>query len=157
MKLIGANWIWSPAHKKDEVPVGDCYFRKTFAVNQAEFGQVHVACDNQYELYVNGRLAGKGGDWRKMDVHDVQQYLVHGTNVVAIKATNTDAGAAGLVARVIVKEKGGTFESFSTDATWRTSVKPSADWTQRGCAIANGWRRRCTARSAACCRGAMRS
>ena len=30
LKLIGANWIWSPAYKKDEVPVGDCYFRKTF-------------------------------------------------------------------------------------------------------------------------------
>lgn len=130
LKLIGANWIWSPAHKKDEVPVGDCYFRKTFELNQADFGQVHVACDNQYELYVNGRLAGKGGDWRKMDVHDVKQHLLHGTNVVAIKATNIDAGAAGLVARVVVKERGGTFESFSTDATWRTTVKPAGDWTQ---------------------------
>jgi putative heme-binding domain-containing protein len=130
LKLIGANWIWSPAHKKDEVPVGDVYFRKTFELNQSDFGQVHIACDNQYELYVNGRLIGKGGDWRKMDVHDVQQYLVHGSNVVAIKATNTDAGAAGLVARVIVKEKGGTYESYSTDATWKTSVKPSVDWAQ---------------------------
>ncbi len=130
LKLIGANWIWSPAYKKDEVPVGDCYFRKTFELNAADFGQVHVACDNQYELYVNGRLVGKGGDWRKMDVHDVTPLLVHGTNVVAIKATNTDAGAAGLVARVIVKERGGTYESFSTDATWKTSIKQSNDWGQ---------------------------
>lgn len=128
LKLIGANWIWSPAHKKDEVPIGDCYFRKTFNVTAADFGQVHVACDNQYELYVNGRLVGKGGDWRKMDVHEINQYLVPGTNCVAIKATNTDAGAAGLVTRVIIKEKGGTYESFSTDESWRTSVKPSADW-----------------------------
>jgi putative heme-binding domain-containing protein len=130
LKLIGANWIWSPAYKKDDVPVGDVYFRKSFELNQSDFGQVHIACDNQYELYVNGRLVGKGGDWRKMDVHDVQQYLVHGSNIVAIKATNTDAGAAGLVARVIVKEKGGTYESYSTDATWKTSVKPNADWAQ---------------------------
>jgi hypothetical protein len=130
LKLIGANWIWSPAHKKDEVPVGDCYFRKTFELNQADFGQVHVACDNQYELYVNGRLVGKGGDWRKMDVHEVTPLLVHGTNVIAIKATNTDAGAAGLVARVIVKERGDTYESFSTDATWKSSVKHFNDWGQ---------------------------
>ena len=130
LKLIGANWIWSPAYKKDEVPVGDCYFRKTFNLTQAEFGQVHVACDNQYELYVNGKLVGKGGDWRKMDVHDIQKFLVSGTNVVAIKGTNTDEGAAGLVARVIIKEKGGTFESYSTDATWKTSVKAAADWAQ---------------------------
>ena len=115
-KLIGANWIWSPAYAKDEVPVGDCYFRKTFmAGGEVEFAQVHVACDNQYELYVNGQPAGNGADWRKMDVHDVTKLLRPGINVVAIKATNTDAGAAGLVARVIVKQKGGTFESFSTD------------------------------------------
>jgi putative heme-binding domain-containing protein len=128
LKLIGANWIWSPAYQKDNVPIGDCYFRKTFQINQAEFGQVHIACDNQYELYVNGRLVGRGADWRRMDVHDVQKLLVRGTNVVAIKASNTDAGPAGLVARVVVKERGGTYESFSTDASWRVSVKPSADW-----------------------------
>ncbi|HEX3600414.1 MAG TPA: HEAT repeat domain-containing protein, partial [Lacipirellulaceae bacterium] len=130
LKLIGANWIWSPAYRKDEVPVGDCYFRKTFEVNQVDFGQVHVACDNQYELYVNGHLVGKGGDWRKMDVHDINKFLIHGTNVVAIKGTNIDEGAAGLVARVIVKERGGTYESFSTDATWKTSVESQADWAQ---------------------------
>src|SRR5262245_60755187 len=50
-KLIGANWIWSPAYPKDAIPVGDCYFRKTIvAGNEIEFAQVHVACDNQYEL-----------------------------------------------------------------------------------------------------------
>jgi hypothetical protein len=130
LKLVGANWIWSPAYAKDEVPVGDCYFRKTFSLKHAEFGQVHVACDNQYELYVNGRLAGQGNDWRKMNVHDVEKFLLPGTNVVAIKANNSDAGAAGLVARVVIKERGGTFESYSTDSTWRTSVKAPVDWMQ---------------------------
>jgi len=98
LKLIGANWIWSPAYPKDEVPVGDCYFRKTFQVNIAEIAQVHVTCDNQYELYVNGRLVGRGADWRRMDVHDVQKLLVRGTNVVAMTfdepATTWTLGAA---------------------------------------------------------------
>ena len=130
LKLMGANWIWSPAHPKDEVPVGDCYFRKTFDVKRVELAQVHVACDNQYELYVNGRLAGRGNDWRKMDVHDVTKLLTPGKNVVAVKATNTDVGAAGLVARVIIKQPGGTLESYSSDDTWRTSVKEFGNWTQ---------------------------
>ena len=130
LKLIGANWIWSPAHPKDEVPVGDCYFRKTFPAQNAELAQVHIACDNHYELYINGRLAGSGNDWRKMDVHDITPLLTRGKNVIAIKATNTDPGAAGLVARVIVKERGGTFESFSTDESWRTSVKLFGNWMQ---------------------------
>src|SRR5262249_58592893 len=99
--------IWSTAYPKDEVPVGDCYSRKTFPVANAEIAQVHVACDNQYELYVNGRLAGRGNDWRKMDVHDISKLLVRGTNVVAIKGTNSDAGAAGLVGGGGSKGKGG--------------------------------------------------
>lgn len=131
LKLVGANWIWSPAHEKDNVPVGDCYFRKAFTLGaQTELGQVHIAADNQYELYINGQLAGRGADWRKMDVHDVTKLLTTGNNVIAIKATNADAGAAGLVARVIIKQKGGTFESFSTDGTWRTSVKQFANWNR---------------------------
>jgi putative heme-binding domain-containing protein len=129
LKLLGANWVWSPAHPKDEVPVGDCYFRKTFNVGQVELAQIHLACDNAYELYVNGRFVARGADWRHMDVHDVTKLLRPGKNVVCVKAMNTDAGAAGLVARVIVKEKGGTFESHSTDASWRTSVKEFANWT----------------------------
>ena len=60
-KLIGASWIWSPAHAKDSVPAGDCYFRKTIVTDsELEFAQVHVACDNRYELFVNGQPAGVG-------------------------------------------------------------------------------------------------
>jgi len=128
-KLIGANWIWSPAHEKDKAPVGDVFFRKTImAGGQIEFAQIHAACDNQYELFVNGQPAGSGADWRKMDVHDVTKQMRPGVNVVAIKATNTDEGAAGIVVRVIVKERGGTYENFSTDETWRTSVKEAPNW-----------------------------
>jgi putative membrane-bound dehydrogenase-like protein len=130
-QLINTNWIWSPAHEQDSVPAGDCYFRKTIMIgSQVEFAQVHAACDNRYELYVNGQLAGSGNDWRKMDVHDVAKLMRSGVNVIALKATNVDEGAAGLVARVIIKERGGTYESFSTDESWRTSVKESANWAQ---------------------------
>ena len=128
-KLIGANWIWSPAYEKDAVPNGDCYFRKTIMTGgEVEFAQIHAACDNKYELFVNGQPAGNGADWRKMDVHDVTKLMRPGVNVVAIKATNTDEGAAGIVVRVIVKERGGTYENFSTDETWRTSVKEAPNW-----------------------------
>jgi hypothetical protein len=111
------------------VPVGDCYFRKTIMTGgEVEFAQIHAACDNQYELFVNGQPAGRGADWRKMDVHDVTKLMRAGLNVVAVKATNLDEGAAGMVVRVIVKERGGTYENFSTDDSWRTSVKEFANW-----------------------------
>ena len=132
-KLIGANWIWSPAYAKDEVPAGNCYFRKTIMVGgKVDFAQAHVACDNTYELYVNDQPVGNGSDWRKMDVHDITKLVKPGVNVIGIKASNTDAGAAGLVARIIVKEGGGTFESFSSDASWKTSVKEFEKWKETG-------------------------
>ncbi len=129
-ELIGAQWIWSPAHKKEQVPAGDVYFRKTLTLGKVEFGQVHICADNQYELFVNGRPVAAGNDWRKMDVHDIAKLLKPGKNVVAAKVHNTDTGPAGLVARVLTKEPASTLESSATDSSWRTSVKQFNNWNQ---------------------------
>jgi putative heme-binding domain-containing protein len=130
-QLIGAQWIWSSAHTKDQAPVGDVYFRKTFTLGQVEFGQVHICADNRYELFVNGRPVATGNDWRKMDVHDVTKLLKPGKNVVAAKVHNTETGPAGLVARVLTKEPASTLESSVTNSSWRTSVKQFNNWNQR--------------------------
>jgi putative membrane-bound dehydrogenase-like protein len=131
-QLIGANWIWSPAHDKDAVPSGQVFFRKTLTLGQVEFGQVHISADNQYELFVNGQSVATGNDWRKMDVHNVAKLLRPGQNVIAVRVTNIDEGPAGLVARVLTKEPAGTFESHSTDDTWRL---PAADLGALGSAL----------------------
>ena len=78
LKLIGANWIWSPAYPEGRSAGRRLLLPQDISAEHAEFAQVHVACDNQYELYVNGRLAGRGNDWRKMDVHDISKLLVPG-------------------------------------------------------------------------------
>jgi hypothetical protein len=113
-----AHWIWSPAQPKGEAPVGDCYFRKTFELADIEEAQVHITADNQFELFINGQSAAKGVDWRQMQQHDVSKLLHKGRNVVAVRVTNLEPGAAGLAARVIVKQTGDTYQGFSTDATW---------------------------------------
>jgi putative heme-binding domain-containing protein len=46
-----------------------------------------------------------------------------------VRVTNTEPGAAALAARVIVKQTGGTYEGFSTDASWKTSVRQFQGWT----------------------------
>ncbi|MCC6491653.1 MAG: HEAT repeat domain-containing protein [Pirellulales bacterium] len=124
-----ADWIWSPAHAKNEAPIGDCYFRRSFDLKDVEEAQVHITADNQWELFVNGQPVAKGVDWRQMQIHDVTKLLHNGRNTVAIRVANTEPGAAGLAARVIVKQTGGTFEGFSTDGTWKTSVRQFQGWT----------------------------
>jgi putative membrane-bound dehydrogenase-like protein len=123
-----AEWIWSPAREKELVPQGDCFFRKTFHMGPPESGEVHVSCDDSYELFVNGQRVGTGTNWKKMNVYNVTKYLVEGENVVAIKGANTEGGTAALAARVLVKEKGNTQVTYSSDKTWRTSLKEFPGW-----------------------------
>ncbi|QEG37610.1 DUF7133 domain-containing protein [Bythopirellula goksoeyrii] len=128
-ELGSAEWIWSPAHTRNEVPQGDCFFRKSFELGDPEFGEVQITADNGFELFVNGQSVGTGADWRKLQVFEVTKLLVPGRNSIAIRVSNTDEGSAGLVGRVITKEKGGTYADFPTNASWRTSVRNYTDWT----------------------------
>ncbi|MDZ4819189.1 MAG: HEAT repeat domain-containing protein [Planctomycetota bacterium] len=117
-----AQWIWSAAQERD-IPVGTCYFRKTFNVDQPEEGVVEITADDAYELWVNGRQVGEAKNWRVMQSHDISKFLVPGRNAIAVKVTNVESPDAGLAARVLVKSNGGTFVSHPTDATWKTSLK----------------------------------
>ena len=123
------QWIWSAAHAKNKVPEGTCYFRKSLKLASPEEGEIQITADNQFSLFVNGTPVGEGSDWRKIEVFDISKHLRKGANTIAIEAINTDAGSAGLVARVIVKERGGTFRDYSTNETWKTSVRRFRNWT----------------------------
>jgi putative heme-binding domain-containing protein len=123
-----AQWIWSPAYEKELAPEGICFFRKTFNLQAPESGVVQIACDDSYELYVNGRPMGNGQNWKVLDVHDITRYLVRGANTIAVKATNSEGSSAGLVARVVIKEQGHTAVDFSSDATWKTAIKEFPQW-----------------------------
>jgi hypothetical protein len=125
------QWVWSPAQPLEKnVPPGSCYFRKSFQVGLVESGEAQISCDNAYELYVNGRQVAEGDDWRTMKSHDITKYLTQGKNTVAVKAINKKQGSAGLVARVVVKEVGGTYVAYNTDASWRTSLQEFPQWTK---------------------------
>lgn len=126
-----AQWIWSPAQEKGHEPEGNCFFRKTFHLTTSvEQAQIEITADDAYELYVNGRRLGEGHNWRQLDTYDIARYLVRGANTIAVQAANTSKGSAGMVARVLVKQVGGTQVAHSTDATWRTHLKEAPKWTQ---------------------------
>src|SRR5262249_17786508 len=62
-----AEWIWAPSRNQESSAAAVCYFRKTFDVNNAESARVNIACDDRYELYVNGRRVGAGSNWKVLD------------------------------------------------------------------------------------------
>jgi putative membrane-bound dehydrogenase-like protein len=123
-----AQWIWSPAYEKELAPEGVCYFRKTFNLGPPEHGIIQIACDDNYDLYVNGRHIGSGQNWKVLDVYDITKYLVQGANTVAVQASNSEGGSAGLVARVVVKQQGNTHVDYSSDASWKTALKEFPQW-----------------------------
>ncbi|HEY2826337.1 MAG TPA: HEAT repeat domain-containing protein, partial [Pirellulales bacterium] len=126
------QWIWSPAQPLEKnVPAGSCYFRKSFTIGPPESGEVQISCDNAYELLVNGRQVAEGSNWRVMKSHDITKFLTSGRNTVAIKATVKEQGSAGLVARVVVKDVGGTYVAYNSDATWRTSLQEFPQWSKQ--------------------------
>jgi glucose/arabinose dehydrogenase len=123
-----AQWIWSPDHAKVNVPTGEaCHFRKVMTLRGPESGQVAIAADDQYELYINGRRIGAGEATKKLDEYDVSKNLVKGPNVIAIRVQNTTGTTAALVARVTIKDQN-EWISFSSDGSWRTSLRPLPLW-----------------------------
>jgi putative heme-binding domain-containing protein len=123
-----AEWIWSPAYEKELAPNGDCFFRKTLNLGAPEHGVIQIACDDKYELYVNGRHVGSGSNWKVLDNYDITKYLLQGINTVAVKASNSEGSSAGLVARVVVQQQGGTHVEHSSDDTWKTTLKEFPGW-----------------------------
>jgi putative heme-binding domain-containing protein len=124
-----AQWIWSPEHAPDDVPTGvACHFRKVFPLRSPEAGQVSIAADDAYELYVNGRRVATGAAQPKLAEVDISRFLTRGTNVIAIKVANRTGRTAAMAARVTVKERSGGWQSHSTDGTWKTELSPLPLW-----------------------------
>lgn len=123
-----AQWIWSPDYPKDRAPEGMCLFRKVFNCRDPERAQIEITCDDRYELFINGRQVGAGRNWKVLDVYDVRALLSSGKNVVAVRTYNAAPGSAGLVARLVVRNRGNTDVAFSTDDTWLTSTTEAENW-----------------------------
>lgn len=124
------DWIWSPAHEKDQVPAATCYFRRMLELSSVNRAEIQITCDDQYELYVNGKKVGAGQDWKLFQVHDVSKFLKAGLNVVAVKATNVEVGSAGMVASIFVERRDGEPVIYPSDTSWKCSLKSGPGWEQ---------------------------
>jgi hypothetical protein len=127
-----ANWIWNTAGASSSAPSGTIYVRKTFDVADASAvisAAVGIAVDDEHDTYVNGTLVSSlhiANGWRTYSVVDIKPYLVTGTNVIAVAATN-GSGAGSMLAAFDID---GTH--FASDASWKalagTPATPPAGW-----------------------------
>ncbi|MFT5523263.1 MAG: hypothetical protein ACI9HK_001209, partial [Pirellulaceae bacterium] len=123
-----AQWIWSPKHKKEQVPETSCYFRKSIVLKSVESAQITIAADDVYDLFINGRRVQGGESTEKLDTHNVTRFLSRGRNIISIKVTNSEGNTAAVAARVQIKPVDGAWLSYSTDESWKTNLNPLPLW-----------------------------
>ncbi len=123
-----AQWIWSPKHKVDEVPQTSCYYRRAFMLEDPESGQMELAADDDFELYINGRSVSKDSSSRKLKQIDISKFLTKGRNVISMRVINSNGPTGALAARVFVKEKEGGWKNFHTNDGWRVTLSPYPFW-----------------------------
>ncbi len=123
-----AEWIWHPNWEQKSIPKIATFYRKMFKVDEVEEGQIIIAADDKYEVFINNRKVGSGSGTDTLDRYSTTKFLKKGNNLIAVRAENTDGSTAAIAARVQVKEKGKNWRSFSTDSSWKTHTSTLPIW-----------------------------
>ncbi|QEH36414.1 hypothetical protein OJF2_49780 [Aquisphaera giovannonii] len=115
------HWIWhGKAAAGRGYPAGPIYLRKALSVKEPSTLAVDVTADNEFQLFLDGKLVAEGNDWST--VQSVEAKLSTGSHILAVKATNEDEGAAGFLVRggVLPLGQGVPVQSNSS---WKTTDK----------------------------------
>lgn len=134
LDLSEAAWIWYPeGDATAAVPVGNRMFRKDFTIPQGRevaSALCAVSADNSFQLYLNAKSAGQGGNFKDATIVDVKEQLQAGKNVMAIKATNQgdSANPAGVLAILKITFTNGQTTLITSDQTWRTTPSEPSGW-----------------------------
>lgn len=125
------EWIWGTGGPDEETR----YFRKSFAVPPgATRANLSVACDNEAEVFLNGRRVAKNTEWSQATRASLLGRFVRGENTLAVVAKN-HGGPAGLLLEVEFSG-GGVKTNLVSDTTWLTATTAPAGWTTNALAPA---------------------
>jgi alpha-L-rhamnosidase len=124
-----ARFIWDGTTNLNNF----AYFRKTFLVtNQLALAKVYVTAHNDYLLYLNGQILGRGPArcnpylYGQYNAYDITKLLKNGTNVFAAMGHwQGNWGNAGINARPAfmlearLNYPNGSSSTIGTDASWK--------------------------------------
>ncbi len=124
-----ANLIWcDEGDPRRSVPAETRYFRGTFTEDlEVTAAKLHIACDDEFVLFVNGKEAGRSSSWQDGKVIDLKPFWRKGKNVVAVQCTNR-GGPAALVAWLVYDTPSGKQNTLLTDAGWKCSKEAPEKW-----------------------------
>jgi alpha-L-rhamnosidase len=130
----GCRWIWTAEPGVDaqkSAPKGPRFFRGSVTippdrkVTQARF---LIAADDQFELFVNGKPAGRGTAWNEPVLATLTNHLTPGKNSLAVVVTNGAPSPAGLVGKLIVELDQGEPIIQRIDTSWKAGTALQPGW-----------------------------
>ncbi len=142
--LKGSSWVWfdeKGPSPQQSAPKGVRFFRGTVTVPQDRrmvSARFLIAADDTFELYVNGRPAGRGGGWKQPQMVDITNHLNLTKNTLAIEVTNGAPGPAGLVGKLRIDFDRGEPLIVRIDNSWKATDKQIASW-QHSKVDASAW------------------
>lgn len=139
LRLTGANWIWyAEGNPSDSAPAGTRYLRRGFdlaAGAQIASAELQLTADDSFTLYVNGTEVVSSppvaNSWSTASVLDIAPYLHAGTNVLAVEATNSNQGPAGVLGSLHFEGTAAPADVV-TDGSWKAANTAADGWQQPG-------------------------
>jgi hypothetical protein len=129
-----ARWIWYPeGNPALSAPAGKRYFRRTVEIGSARkvvSARMAITADNAFELWINGKRAGSGDNFKDLYKFDAASLLKPGANVIAVAAENQSdkPNPAGLLASLTIRFADGTGLDVESDRKWQSAINPSDGW-----------------------------
>ncbi|MGH3373764.1 MAG: family 78 glycoside hydrolase catalytic domain [Actinoallomurus sp.] len=137
--LADTHWIWYPeGDPASSAPAATRYLRRTVDLGAGTItsGQFTLTADDEFTLYVNGTKIASSPEvtdgWKQGRLEDVTSALRPGANTIAIQATNTTEGPAGVIGRLHVERSGAGPLDVITDATFKAAQTATDGWEQPG-------------------------
>ena len=125
---------WISMKTSDGEKAEAAFFRKRFQTDGLlKTADAYVAAADSFYLFVNGKQAGKGRGRAEVFRFDLQNYLVEGSNLIALKVVRSEErenpAAAFALIRLGQGERGEEkFRYLGSDETWICHAEGAPGW-----------------------------
>lgn len=131
-KIRKARWISMAAGDGEKAEIA--FFRKRFQMDSLpKMADAYIAAADSFHLFVNGKQEGKGKGRTKVFRFDLQNRLVAGSNLIALKVARseeqTKPAAVFALIRLAEGERGEEeFRYLSSNDTWICNAEALPGW-----------------------------
>ncbi|MBN1764963.1 MAG: family 78 glycoside hydrolase catalytic domain [Sedimentisphaerales bacterium] len=132
--LNESNWIWYPEGNPTEyTSTGKRFFRRIVTLTPDKTisrAKCIISADDRFELFINGKLVGKGNNWNMATIFDVKDFLKYPDNVIAVMVENVgdSENPAGLIVSIDIEFTSGDHFKPITDEQWLVSNEGKVRW-----------------------------